>query len=135
MAQSTATAPPVAPEAPPPSKNDNATRDVAKAVHTETSVPDYQVVAPEKLMGAQTVDPHPTSQAAPVVSATSGPLDNNPALEYTEIVDSSNTAHAPYNEHEAIEDPPFATPMEAPQSAGSGQVARPATAEKGTKTT
>lgn len=81
MAQSTTTATPVAFEAPPPSNTHNAPRDVTKAVHTEATVPEHQVVAPETLTGAQTVHPHSTSQATPVFSATSGPLDNNPALE------------------------------------------------------
>lgn len=130
----TATAP-VALDGPPPSEPPDAARDVTRTVHTEQTVPESQVYDRAKLAGAHTVEPHSTNQAAPVLSATSGPLDNNPAVEYTETVNSSNTAHTPYSEHEAVEDPPFATPMEAPESATFGQVAYAAAAEKGTKTT
>lgn len=134
-APSTTTAAPVALQGPPPSQPPNATRDVTEAVHTKPTVPESQIYDPAKPVRAQTAELHPTNQAAPVLSATSGPLDNNPAVEYTETVNSSNNAHTLYSEHEAVEDPPFATPMEAPESASFGQVAYAAVAEKGTKTT
>lgn len=131
-APSTTTATPVALAAPPPSEPHNAKQDVTKAVHTEPAVPEPQISDAAQLEGGQTITSHPTSHVVPVLSATSGPLENNPALGYTEKVDISKTAHAPHSKHDAIEDPPFATPMEAPDSANSGQVAH---AEKGTKTT
>ena len=121
-------------EAPPANGPDNVRRDVTEAIHTETKAPEPQGLNAAKFTDAGMEEPQ-TSKAAPVLSATSGPLNDNPASGYAERVDSSNSAHAPRSEHEAIEDPPFATPMEAPESAFGHVAQHPATAEMATKTT
>jgi len=46
---------------------------------------------------------------------------------------ASKTAEPPFSESETAEDPPFATPMETPETARLGKFTDPVTAERITK--
>ena len=95
---------------------------------------DTQISEPVKVASAGTVEPHPTGKPAPGISATSGPLDDNPASGYVDMVDSSKTGGTSFTENETAEDLPFATPMEMPEAAKSGKLTAASTTEGGLKT-
>ncbi|KAI9877183.1 MAG: hypothetical protein M1830_004618 [Pleopsidium flavum] len=133
---STTAAAPEAAEIPKPTGSTTAAKGFVDTGLAEPITSEPHFSEPAKPEEATTLEPHSTSATSkpiPGLSATSGPLNDHPAHGYTEMADASKTTEQPFTDNEAAEDPPFATPMEAPETARLGKLTDPVTADNVTK--